>query len=133
MSPKSNKSGISYDERDPRGSIPAQADAAGPRVTRARDMDAAAAGLPSLAEVEQARGEMDDSFVNEQTQGPVEGDGSGETEPVAPDNYDDKVAWSYAALQQESLRRELDGPVNVSRDELVARLREDDATSPGND
>lgn len=56
MSPKSNRSGVSYDENDPRGlNLPLQRDnAGGPVVTRARDMEAAREGLqapgPELAD-----------------------------------------------------------------------------------
>lgn len=47
---------------------------------------------------------------------------------VAPDNYDDKEAWPYADLQQESRNRWSEAPVNgVSREELIERLRADDA------
>lgn len=47
-------------------------------------------------------------------------------EPV--DNYDDKVAWPYADLQQESRNRWSEAPVNgVPREELIERLRADDA------
>lgn len=52
------------------------------------------------------------------------------TPPGAPaDDYDDKEAWPYASLQAECVKREL-GPVNgVSRDDLVKRLRENDAST----
>lgn len=44
-------------------------------------------------------------------------------------DYEDKDAWPYADLQQESRNRWPDAPVNgVSREELIERLRADDAT-----
>lgn len=115
MSPKSNKSGVSYDEHDPRGNIvrpePPREDNV-PRVTRARDLEAAEAGLRALPEADPG------DFVGEDAE---------EIESPEADSYDDKEAWPYAALQEESRRRWADQPVNVSRDDLVARLREDDA------
>jgi len=41
------------------------------------------------------------------------------------DNYDDENAWRYRALQQEAKQRGLNG--GGERDELIARLRENDA------
>lgn len=126
MSPKSNRSGISYGENDPRG-LPMPG---GVRVTRARDMEAAIAGLPTDDEVEQANkaaieeylagDEMNDSSVND-----VPRDYTREGVPQG--DYDDANLWSYPDLQQECRERQLDGALNVSREDLVARLREDDA------
>ncbi len=118
MSPKTNRSGTSYDENDPR-SLQAPGDA-GPRVTRARDMDAAQEGLPSADDLARAR---ENATADDEAE-----ERDLETEQVEGDNYDDKDAWPYASLQEESRRRWSDLAVNgVSRDELVARLREDDA------
>lgn len=47
------------------------------------------------------------------------------------DNYDDENAWRYRALQQEAKGRGLPG--DGTRDELVARLRENDAQRADND
>jgi hypothetical protein len=55
---------------------------------------------------------------------PVAPVGSEATEPE--DNYDDDDAWSYRDLQEEAKGRNL--TASGSREELVQRLREDDAT-----
>lgn len=47
----------------------------------------------------------------------------GGSEPT--DNYDDEDAWSYKDLQAEAKKREL--PAGGSRDEIIVRLRADDA------
>lgn len=75
--------------------------------------------LPEQRDGEQVpNDEMNESSVN--------GDLSGEQE-AASDNYEDKDAWPYANLQQESRDRWPDAPVNgVSREDLIARLRTDD-------
>lgn len=115
MSPKINKSGVSYDEGDPRSAVPSQRDGddEGPRVVRAQDFEAARAGL----EADRPAADPED-FV---------GDDLEEIEEAEPqDSYDDKIAWPYAALQAECKERELDGSINVAREDLVARLREDD-------
>lgn len=44
------------------------------------------------------------------------------------DSYDDKAAWAYADLQAEAKSRDSGIATNVSRDDLVAALRADDAT-----
>lgn len=49
------------------------------------------------------------------------------TEYLASNDYEDKDAWPYAKLQQESRDRWSEAPVNgVSREELIERLRADD-------
>lgn len=62
-----------------------------------------------------------------------EGDGlkaSGDDEDG--DNYDDAEVWSYDDLKEEVKGREsIDIPLNSKRDELVAALRKDDASSEG--
>ncbi len=125
MSPKSNKAGVSYGESDPRSGparveLPREVNV--PRVTRASDRAAAEEGL-------RVDDEMNELSVNEDAV-TLTGSGEGETLPPA-DDYDDKVAWSYQALQDESRKRFPDLAVSgVSRDDLVARLREDVANDP---
>lgn len=46
--------------------------------------------------------------------------------PEEPDNYDDEAAWSYRELQDEAKVRKL--TATGSREELIARLRQDDAS-----
>lgn len=130
MSPKSNKSGISYDERDPRSVLAQQeSSAAGPRVVRARDFDAAVEGL----QAERPAADPDD-FVGEDAEGADEQQLGGSDATGDADSYDDKEAWPYASLQGESRNRWPDMPVSgVSREDLVARLREDDANTSLND
>jgi hypothetical protein len=106
--PKINKQGPSYSDGDPRHRPVA---------------------VPEQRDSEQvADDEMNDSSVNE---------GAEQEAPMrstAATNYDDTSAWSYPDLQEECRRRQLAGALNVSRDELVARLRESDAnTSPSGD
>ena len=43
------------------------------------------------------------------------------------DDYDDESEWSYKELQTEAKEREL--PASGSREEIVARLRENDAAN----
>lgn len=130
MSPKINKSGVSYDERDPRSAVPSQRDGddEGPRVVRAQDFDAAQEGL-------RRDDEMNDSSVNADPDDFVGDDLEGVEKAEPQDSYDDKIAWPYMALQAECKNRELDGSVSVAREDLVARLREDDEKkrSDGND
>ena len=96
MSPKINKSGVSWE------------------------------GVPRQRDDEQVPdGEMDESSVNGELDG-LEGVQSGPAATEPEDNYEDQVAWSYAALQSECRDRELDGPLNVPREDLIARLRADD-------
>lgn len=124
MSPKSNRSGVSYNDNDPRslsGTHPLNPRATGPVVTRARDLDAAREGLPSDVEVAQARGEMNDSSVNEQY---VEGDGAGEALPEAKRDYS---GWSKKDLNAELDDREIEHDPKASNPVLADLLEADDA------
>lgn len=109
MSPKSNRSGISYDENDPRSlSMPG-----GVRVTRARDMEAAIAGLPTADEVEQAN----EAAIEERPAGDVE-----QVEEEAPDYG----TWLKVDLNAELNRREIEHDPKATNETLVDLLKADD-------
>lgn len=138
MSPKSNRSGVSYDDSDPRHHSlnPQASPVAGPRVTRAQDMDAAVEGLPTTEDLERARSdrdEMNDSSVNEDQREPggleevqyVEGDGTGEALPEAKPDYS-TPQWTKARLNAELDNREIVHDPKASNPVLIDLLEADD-------
>lgn len=102
---KSNRSGISYGENDPRG-LPMPG---GVRVTRARDMEAAIAGLPTA----------DEAAIEEY----LAGDDAEETEEEAPDYG----TWLKADLNVELDKRKIEHDPKATNEALVALLEADDA------
>lgn len=129
MSPKSNTSGVSYDDSDPRShslnpqAVPAQG---GPRVTRARDFGAAVEGL----DAPRPDDEMNDSSVNDRKQElggleevqSVEGDGTGETLPPVRDYG----TWTKARLNEELDQREIEHDPKANNNALIDLLEDDD-------
>lgn len=105
MSPKSNRSGVSYDENDPRGlNLPLQRDnAGGPVVTRARDMDAACEGLLAPGP------ELEDS------------------EEIAERPRPDYSGWTKADLNEELDRREIEHDPKANNPALIELLEKSDA------
>lgn len=115
MSPKSNRSGISYDENDPR-SLPMPG---GVRVTRARDMKAAIAGLPTA----------DEAAVEEY----LAGDDREEIEERPRPDYS---GWTKAQLNEELDRREIEHDPKANNPALVELLEKSDTgdtTPPSGD
>lgn len=111
MSPKSNRSGVSYGDNDPRG-LPMPG---GVRVTRARDMEAAIAGLPTADEVEQANEAAIEEYLA--------ADDAEETEEEAPDYG----TWLKADLNIELDKRKIEHDPKATNEALVALLEADDA------
>jgi hypothetical protein len=109
VSPKINKSGVSYDESDPRSAVPRQrGENDGPRVTRARDFDAAQEGL-------RRDDEMNDSSVNAEDEEEIE-------ERPRPDYG----SWTKAQLNEELDRREIEHDPKANNLVLVNLLEESD-------
>lgn len=115
MSPKINKSGVSYDERDPRSAIPRQCDEDGPRVTRARDFDAAQEGL-------RRDDEMNDSSVNADPEDFV-GDDLEEIEERPRPDYG---GWTKAQLNEELDRRGIEHDPKANNAVLIEELERSD-------
>jgi uncharacterized protein Usg len=64
-----------------------------------------------------------DQRDGEQVPSEVESDDEAIVTAYVNRDYDNADAWSYAELQAECKDRKLDGPLNVSREELAERLR----------
>jgi hypothetical protein len=126
VSPKSNRSGVSYDENDPRSlSMPEQRDGRPmPVVTRAQDMDAAREGLLADCpdedlEVEQAHDDAVQEYLT--------GDGAGETLPPVTERPDyGTPEWTKARLNEELDRREIPHDPKANNPALIDLLEADD-------
>lgn len=114
MSPKINRSGVSYDENDPRY-VPAQRDEADSHVTvtRAQDFEAARAGLPRADEVEQAHDDAVEEYLA--------GDDREER------SRRDYGSWTKAQLNEELDRRKIPHDPKASNPALVEVLEGSDA------
>jgi hypothetical protein len=127
VSPKSNKSGVSYDENDPRslsGTHPLNPQARGPVVTRARDFDAAVEGLnaPRPDDGDESRDEVNDSFVDDHELGGLE-----EVQYVEEETPVDYSAWTKVRLNEELDRREIEHDSKANNAALITLLEDDDA------
>lgn len=126
MSPKSNRSGVSYDENDPRSlPVPEQRDGRPmPVVTRAQDMDAAREGLladrpDEDSEVEQAHDDAVQEYLT--------GDGTGETLPPVTERPDyGTPEWTKARLNEELDKREIPHDPKANNNVLIDLLEDDD-------
>lgn len=91
--------------------------------------EAALQGNTKIAELLDERayklqsGEQQPEFVDVAEEGNPPADAPADLE----DDYDDESEWSYKDLQTEAKGREL--PASGSREEIVARLRENDAAN----
>ena len=126
MSPKSNRSGVSYDENDPRGlPVPEQRDGRPmPVVTRAQDMDAAREGL--LADAPSEKPEFPGAELVELKEGDTVIPASVAREQATERPDYGTPEWTKARLNEELDRREIPHDPKANNNALIDLLEDDD-------